>query len=78
MKNLYTNQQATVRTKFGNTSGFGIGQRVRQGCILSPCVLNLYAEQIKSLSNLEELNAGIRIGGLQLNDIMYVMQTTLN
>jgi len=73
---IYTDQQATVHTEFGNTSAFGIGKGVRQGCILLPCLFNLYAERNMRMSNLDELNAGIRIGGGQLNNLRYAVDTT--
>ena len=61
--NLYAGQEATVRTGHGTTDWFQIGKGVRQGCILSPCLLNLYAEYIMRNAGLEETQAGIKIAG---------------
>ena len=77
MRNLYLNQQATVRTEFGDTDTFGIGKGVRQGCILSPSLFNLYAERIMREAGLEESEEGIRIGGRKVNDLRYADDTTL-
>ena len=63
MRNLYAGQEATVRTGHGTTDQFQIGKGVRQGCILSPCLFNLYAEYIKRNTGLEETQAGIKIVG---------------
>ena len=62
LRNLYAGQEATVRTKHG-TDGFQIGKGVRQGCILSPCLFNFYAEYIMRNTGLEEVQAGIKIPG---------------
>ena len=59
LRNLYAGQEATVRTKHGTTDWFQIGKRVRQGCILSPCLFNFYAEYIMRNTGLEEAQAGI-------------------
>ena len=75
MRNLYTGQEATVRTGHGTTDWFQIGKGVRQGCILSPCLFNLYAEYI--LSTLEEAQAGIKIDGRNINNFRYADETTL-
>ena len=63
LRNLYAGQEATVRTGHGTTDQFQIGKGVRQGCILSPCLFNLYAEYIKRNTGLEETQAGIKIVG---------------
>ena len=63
LRNLYAGQQATVRTEHGTTDWFQIRERVRQGCILSPCLLNLYVEHIMQNARLDEAQAGIRIAG---------------
>ena len=63
LKNLYAGQEATVRTGYGTTDWFQIGNGVRQGCILSPCLFNLYAEYIMRNAGLEEAQAGIKIAG---------------
>ena len=63
LRNLYAGQEATVRTGHGTTDWFQIGKEVRQGCILSPCLFNLYAEYIMRNAGLEEVQAGIKIAG---------------
>ena len=63
MRNLYAGQEATVRTGHGTTDWFQIGKEVRQGCILSPCLFNLYAEFIMQNAGLDEARAGIKIAG---------------
>ena len=63
LRNLYAGQEATVRTGYGTTDWFQIGTGVRQGCILSPCLFNLYAEYIVRNAGLEEAEAGIKIAG---------------
>ena len=63
LRNLYAGQEATVRTGHGTTDCFQIGKGVRQGCILSPCLFNLYAEYIMRNAGLEEAQAGIKIAG---------------
>ena len=63
LRNLYAGQEATVRTGHGTTDWFQIGKRVRQGCILSPCLFNFYAEYIMRNPGLEETQAGIKIAG---------------
>ena len=63
MRNLYGGQEATVRTAHGTTDGFQIGKGARQGCILSPCLFNLYAEYIMQNARLEEAQARIKITG---------------
>ena len=63
LRNLYAGQEASVRTGHGTTDWFQIGKRVRQGCILLPCLFNLYAEYIMRNAGLEEAQAGIKIAG---------------
>ena len=77
LRNLYASQEATVRTGHGTTDWFQIGKRVRQGCILSPCLFNLYAEYIMRKAGLEETQAGIKIAGRNINNLRYVDDTTL-
>ena len=75
-RNLYAGQEATVRSGHGTTDWFQIGKGVRQGCILSPCLFNLYAEYIMRSTGLEEAQAGIRIAGRNINNIIYADDTT--
>ena len=77
LKNLYAGQEATVRTGHGTTDWFKIGKGVRQGCILSPCLFNLYAEYIMRNAGLEETQAGIKIAGRNINNLRYADDTTL-
>ena len=70
LRNLYAGQEATVRTGHGTTDWFQIGKRVRQGCILSPCLFNLYAGYIMRNTALEETQAGIKIAGRNINQDM--------
>ena len=67
LRNLYAGQEATVRTGHGTTDWFQIGKRVRQGCILSPCLFNSYAEYIMRNARLDEAQAGIKIAGRNIN-----------
>ena len=69
LRNLYAGQEATVRTGHGTTGWFQIGKGVRQGCILSPCLFNLYAGYIMRNSGLEEAQAGIKIAGRNINNL---------
>ena len=69
LRNLYTGQEPTVRTGHGTTDWFQIGKGVRQGCILSPCLFNLYAEYIMRNAGLEETKAGIKIAGRNINNL---------
>ena len=77
LRNLYTGQEATVRTGHGTTDWFQIGKGVHQGCILSPCLFNLYAEYIMRKAGLEETQAGIKIAGRNINSLRYADDTTL-
>ena len=77
LRNLYAGHEATVRTGPGTTDWFQIGKGVRQGCILSPCLFNLYAEYIMRNTGLEETQAGIKIAGGNINDLRYADDTTL-
>ena len=73
---MYAGQEATVRPGHGTTDWFQIGKGVRQGCILSPCLFNFYAEYIMRNTGLEEAQAGIKIAG-NINNLRYVDDTTL-
>ena len=77
MRNLYADQEATVRTGHGTTDWFQIGKRVPQGCILSPCLFNLYAEYKMRNAGLEEAQAGIEIASRNINNLRYADDTTL-
>ena len=77
LRNLYAGEEATVRTVHGTTHCFQIGKGVRQGCILSPCLFNFYAEYIMRKAGLEEAQAGIKIAGRNINNLRYVDDTTL-
>ena len=77
LRNLYVDQEATVRTGHGTTDWFQIGKGVRQGCILSPCLFNLYAEYIKQNAGLDEAQAGIKIAGRIINNLRYADNTIL-
>ena len=77
LRNLYTGQEATVRTGHGTTDWFQIGKGVRQGCILSPCLFNLYAEYIMRNAGMKEAQAGIKIAGRNINNLRYSDDTTL-
>src|SRR5574341_1140045 len=77
LRNLYAGQEATVRTEHGTKDWFQIGKGVRQGCILSPCLFNLYAEYIMRNAGLEETEAGIKIAGRNINNLRYADDTTL-
>ena len=77
LRNLYAGQEATVRTGHGKTDWFQIGKGVRQGCILSPCLFNLYAEYIMRNAELEEAQAGIKIAMRNINNLRYADDTTL-
>src|SRR5574337_488856 len=77
LRNLYAGQEATVRTGHGTTDWFQIGKGIRQGCILSPCLFNLYAEYIMRNAGLDEAQAGIKIAGRNINHLRYADDTTL-
>ena len=77
LRNLYAGQETTVRTGHGITDWFQIGKGVCQGCILSPCLFNLYAEYIMRNTGLEEAQAGIKIAGRNINNLRYADDTTL-
>ena len=77
MRNLYAGQEATVRTGGGTTDWFQIGKEVCQGCILSPCLFNCYAEYIMQNARLNEAQAGIKIAGRNINNLRYADDTTL-
>ena len=77
LRNLYAGQEATFRTGRGITDWFQIVKGVRQGCILSPCLLNLYAEYIMRNAGLEETQAGIKIAGRNINNLRYADDSTL-
>ena len=77
LRNLYAGQEATVRTSHGIADWFQIGKRVRQGCILSPCLFNLHAEYIMRNAWLDEAQAGIKIAGRNINNLRYADDTTL-
>ena len=76
-RNLYAGQEATVRTERGTTDWFQIGKGVRQGCILSPCLFNFYAEYIMRNAGQEETQAVIKIAERNINNLRYVDDTTL-
>ena len=77
LRNLYAGQEATGRTGHGTTDWFQIGKGVRQGCILSSCLFNLYAEYIMRKTGLEETQAGIKIARRNINNLRYADDTTL-
>ena len=77
LRNLYIGQEATVRTGHGKTDWFQIGKGVHQGCILSPCLFNLYAEYVMQNARLDEAQAGIKIARRNINNLRYEDDTTL-
>ena len=77
LRNLYAGQEATVRTGHRTTDWFQIGKGVRQGCILSSCLFNFYAEYIMRNAGLDEAQAGIKIAGRNINNLRYADDTTL-
>ena len=77
LRNLYAGQEATVRTRCGTTYWFQIGKGVHQGCILSTCLFNLYAEYIKRNARLDEEQVGIKIAGRNIDNLRYADDTTL-
>ena len=77
LRNLYAGQEATVRTGHGPTNWFQIEKDEHQGCILSPCLFNLYAEYIMRNAGLDEAQAGIKISRRNINNLRYADETTL-
>ena len=77
LRNLYAGQEAIVRPGHETTDWFQIGKRVRQGCILSPCLFNLYTEYIMRNAGLEEARAGIKIAGRNIKNVRYADNTTV-
>ena len=77
LRNLYAGQEATVRVRNGTTDWFQIGNGVLQGCILSPCLFNLYAEYVTRNARLDEAQAGIKIARRNINNLRYADDTTL-
>ena len=77
LRNLYARQEATVRSGCGTADWFQIGKGVHQGCKLSPCLFNLYAEYIMRNTGLEEAQAGIKTAGRNINNLRYADDTTL-
>ena len=77
LRNVYAGQEATVRTGHRTTDWFQIGKGVRQGCILSPCLFNLYVEYIMRNAGLDEAQAGIKTAGRNISNLRYADDTTL-
>ena len=77
LRNQYAGQEATVRTGHGTTDWFQIGKGVRQGCILSPCLFNFFAEYIMRNAGLEEAQAGIKISRINVNNLRYAYDITI-
>ena len=77
LRNLYAGQEATVRIRYGTTDWLQIGKGVCQGCLLSPCSLNFYAEYIMRNARLDEAQAGIKIAGRNIKNLIYTDDTTL-
>ena len=77
LTNLYSGQEATLRTRHGTTEWIQIGKGVRQGCILSPCLFNLHAEYIMRNAGLDEAQGGIKIAGRNINNLRWADDTTL-
>ena len=77
LRNLFVGQEVRVRTLYGTTDWLKIKKGVRQGCLLSHCLFNIYAEHIMRNAGLDELQAGIQIGGSNINSLRYVDTTTL-
>ena len=77
LRNLYAGQEATVRTVHGKTDWLQTGKRVHQGCTLSPCLFNLYAEHIMQNAGPDEAHAGFKIAGRNINNLRYTDDTTL-
>ena len=77
LRNLYAGQEATVRTRHGTTDWFQIEKGICQGCVLSPCLFNLYAEYIMRNTGLDKAQAGLKIAGRNINNLRYADGTTL-
>ena len=77
LRNLYAGQEATVRIGHGTTDWFQIGKEVHQGCILSPCLFNLYSQYMMRNTGIDEAQAGIKIVGRNINNLRYADDTTL-
>ena len=77
LRNLFAGQEAIARTGYGTTDWFQVGKGVHQGCILSPCLFNLYAEYIMQNTRLDEAQAGIKIARRNANNLRYADDTTL-
>ena len=77
LRNMYAGQEATVRNIYGKTDWFKIEKRVQQGCLLSPCLFNLYAEHIMRNARIDELKVRIKRGGRNINNLRYTDDTTL-
>ena len=77
IRSLKANQEANVRTEYGDTESFSIGRGVRQGCVLSPYLFNLYSEYIMRQANLDKIDIGGRMGGRKINNLRYADDTTL-
>jgi len=77
LRNLYAGQEATIRTRHGTTDWFQFGKGVCQGCILSPCLFNFYAEYIMKNARLDEAQAAIKIAGRNINHLKYTDDITL-
>ena len=77
LRNLHAGQEAIARTRRGTTNWFQIGKGVHQGCILSPCLFNLYAEYIMQNARLDESQTGIKIAGRGIDNLRYIDDTTL-
>ena len=77
LRNLYAGQEEIVRTGYGTTDWFQVGKGACQGCILSPCLFNLYAEYIMRNAGLDEAQAGIKTAGRNINNLRYADDTTL-
>ena len=76
LRNAHAGQEATVRTRHGTTDWFKIGKGIHQGCMLSPCLFNLYAEYIMQNAGLDEAKAGIKTAGKNINNLRYIDDTT--
>ena len=77
LRNLYAGQEATVRTEYETTDQSQMGKGIRQGCVLSPCLFNLYAEYIMSSAGMDRAQAELKIGGRNINNLRYADGTTL-